>query len=258
MKDIKEGVPTIPPHLNQREFEQASKAFFGNLYDFNADNHKKNQLLVVMALALAGMALTFFFYVKNHHNVQLLVIDSSQAGDVPFRVLEFDNSVKGKEGLYSYFFSMITQNLFTYNKDTLIENRKLVAEYLDRSCLKGLEVDTQNLIQSYTRLGRFEKGNPKATVKNVIFLERRTTGLVDILKKTSQEMEIQIVQVYADIELFDEGGRVMEASKTYLITYKFNNEIPKTREEIQQLNPLGIKILEWNIQEAGNITKLAS
>lgn len=255
---IQEGVPTIPPHINQVEYEEAARAFFGNLYDFNADNAKKNTLLGILALALVVVSGTFLFYVKNHHNVELLVIDSSQAGDVPFRVLEFDNTVKGKEGLYSYFFSMITQNLFSYNKDTLISNRKLIVEFLARNRLKGLENDTQALIREYTKMGRFLKGNPTASVKNVIFLERRTESGLALLGEKKENHEVQVVQVYADIVIHDEDGHVMEERKTYLITYKFMNESPKTRHDVQQLNPLGIKVLEWNIQEAGNLTKLDS
>ena len=249
MKEIKEGVPVIPPRMNQQDYERAAKAFFGNLYDFNSDNQKKNQLLGLLGLAVLVLSTTFLFYVKNHHNVELRVIDTSQALNVPFRVIDFDNTVKGKEGLYSYFFSMITQNLFSYNKDTIISNRKLVAEFMESTRLKGLEQDTEKLIQEYTKMGRFIKGNPSATVKNVIFLERRRVG--------ASSSEVQIVQVYADIELFDEQGRNFSESKTYLVTYKFNSMVPKTRDQIQKLNPLGIKVLEWNIQEAGNITKLA-
>ena len=231
---IPEGNTTFSPQEELEEFDNMLRGFFGNMYDYRGDNRVKNRVIVMLSVALIVVTSLFGFYVKTHHDVELRVIDTSQAASVPFRVLQFDNSVEGLETLYYYFFSQITTNLFTYNRKTLMDNWKAVVEYLDEPRMRAIMHEAETLITHYTKRGRFEKGNPQPAVKNVLFLDL--------------EGDVKTVQVYADIEILDEIGNVEVEAKTYLITYKFFNQPPTKREQLD-VNPLGIRITEWSVQE---------
>ena len=229
-----EGAPVVPVEHLEDQFKTMTRAFFGNLYDFREDNRKKNQALLGLIVVLILVLVMFGRYVATHTDVELRVIDTSQAGQVPFRVLAFDEKVEGKEGLYYYFFSFITTHLFGYNKNTIIGNRKAVAQFLDGNRIKGLERDTDRLLEAFNRLERFPEGNPACQVKNVVFLEDQGAN--------------KVIQVYADITLMGEDGEVQKPRETYLITYKVQNRKVRTKDEIR-LNPLGIQIVEWQYQK---------
>lgn len=240
VEGLPEGNASFTPSEERDEFEGILKGFYGNLYDFKEDNRTKNRVIVALTLCLLVSTLSFAAYVRSHRDVELRVIDTSQAADVPFRVLEFDDSVVGIESLYYYFFAMISTNLFSYNRRTLMSNWSDVVEFLDQPRMKTLMSEAEDLIRYYAKYGRFENGNPRCQVRNVLFLD-------DVWG----DRDVKTVQVYVDIDVLDEDANVEKPATTYLVTYKFFNTQPKKKEQLE-VNPLGIRVTEWSIQEAIN------
>ena len=126
----------------------------------------------MLGLTLILLSTGFAFYVARHSRIHVRIVDTNLAEGLPYRVLAFDNAVTGHESLYQYFFALITNNLFTYSKDSLITNRRFISHFLSPSRIRGVEQDTNALMAEFERLGRFEKGSPAATIRNVMFLDK--------------------------------------------------------------------------------------
>ena len=231
---IDEGIPTQPADEISADFQGVTRAFLGSVYDVKEDNRTKNRIILMLGLILVLQATGFAFYVARHARVHVRVVDTNLAENLPFRVLAFDSAVGGHESLYRYFFGLITDHLFTYDKDSLIANRRFISHFLRPKRIKGLEQDTNTLIADYERYGRFPKGNPTATIRNILFLDK--------------DSSLKTIQVFVDIALTGERGEP-KGQDRYLITYKFRNIEPKTQEAVTQ-NPLGIMVTEWTIQKS--------
>ncbi|MDJ0841808.1 MAG: VirB8/TrbF family protein [Acidobacteriota bacterium] len=230
---IDEGVPTLPADEISADFQGVTRAFLGSVYDVKEDNRTKNRIILMLGLILTLQTVGFAFYVMRHARIHVRVVDTNLAENIPFRVLAFDTAVGGHESLYRYFFGLITNHLFTYDKDSIIANRRFISHFLSPKRIKGLQQDTNALIADYERFGRFPKGNPTAAIRNILFLD--------------QDSALKTIQVFADITLTGENGED-KGLQRYLITYKFRNIEPKTREAVTQ-NPLGIMVTEWTIQK---------
>jgi len=229
----------MPMDAIGEDFDHATRAFFGSVYDFKEDNRAKNRIILGLMLVFLLQSAAFFVYVQKHARVHVRVVDTNLAENLPFRVLAFDAPTSGQQALYRYFFGLITSHLFTYDKSTLIENRKMISHFLSPTRIKGLEHNTDELIAQYAKYGRFQKGNPRARVRNVILL--------------SDTEALKVVQAFVQITMMDEGGGLLEEGD-YIVTFKFRNREPADLEAVTK-NPLGIMVTEWVIQENTKDTK---
>lgn len=231
MVKIDEGTPVVPPQILAEDLRAVSRAFFGNLYDVHQDNRTKNRLLCLLGLALAVVGAAFTVYVLTHNEVEVRVVNSQLAEDVPFRVLSFDESLAQNEALVFHFLGRLTENLFSHDKDALIANREYAMSFLSGPRIRALEAQTNALIAEFQQRGRFLDGNPQARPTNFHYLQHRP---------------VHKVQVFAELLWRDDQGETLREA-TYLITFVFRLS-PGTERLDAIRNPLGIRVTAWHTQ----------